>query len=207
MKPNFRTVIAAAGILFTISAYAGAQDRRETTDPNEFLAKHEAELEQAGQSRKLYLLLAMAPAALAANKIEKARSYADQLFAMGEAMQAMPGFGPSMLADSTHVGHMVLGQIAFLNGDIKGAKENLVAAGKVPGSPVLNSFGPEMLLAKELIGKGERETVLAYLDLCGSFWQNERGRLESWKQTINEGQEPDFGANNGRVFRIWQFVK
>jgi hypothetical protein len=49
------------------------------------------------------------------------------------------------------------------NGDIEEAKKQLLLAGKTPSSPQLNSFGPNMILAKELLDKGEKDTVLHYL--------------------------------------------
>jgi hypothetical protein len=205
-RRNLRIAIAAACLLFAVCTYATAQ-RVVTEDPATFLANHEPELAQANPARKFYLISYLAPAALAANQVEKARSYAEQLLTLGQEMQTVPGFGPSLLSDGTHIGNMVLGQIAFLNGDIQGAKEHLLEAGKVPGSSVLKSFGPDMLLAKELIGKGERDTVLKYFDLCATFWQNDRGRLADWKQVVKQGGEPNFGSNDGGVFRTWRFAK
>jgi hypothetical protein len=205
-KRNLLTAIVSGWVLLSACAYAGAQGV-VTQDPAQFIANHEPELDGANQARKFYLISNLAPAALAANQIDKARSYAEQLLAMGQAMQSQPGFGPSFYGNGTHVGNVVLGQIAYLNGDIKAAKEHLLEAGKVSGSPNLNSFGPDMLLAKELVAKGERETVLKYLDLCATFWKNDRGRLETWKQNINQGEEPNFGSNVGYVFDIWRFAK
>jgi hypothetical protein len=177
-----------------------------TQDPAQFLASHEPELSQVNQARKFYLITNLGPAALAANQIEKARSYAEQSLAMGQALQSQPGFGPSLYSQGTHVGNVVLGQIAYLSGDIKGAKEHLLQAGNVTGSPSLNSFGPDMLLAKELAAKGESETVIKYLDLCASFWQNDRGRLEIWKKNLKQGEAPNFD-NLGVVFDLWRFAK
>jgi len=36
----------------------------------------------------------------------------------------------------------------------------LIAAGNSPGSPVMNSFGSSLTLAKDLLKKGGRDTVL-----------------------------------------------
>ena len=205
-KQSLRMAFFSALILFAAATCASAQGK-VTEDPAKFLANHEPELEQADPARKFYLISNLAPAALAANQVDKARTYAEQLMTMGQSMQNTPGFGPTFLSDGTHIGNMVLGQIAFLNGDISRAKEYLLKAGEVSGSPVLGSFGPDMLLAKELIGKGERDTVLKYLDLCATFWRNDRGRLADWKQVVKQGGEPNFGSTAGRVFGVWQFAK
>lgn len=205
-RQSLRIAIVSALVLFAAASSAGAQGK-VTEDPNTFLANHEPELAQADSAKKFYLISNLAPAALAANQVEKARTYAEQLMTMGQSMQNMPGFGQTFLSDGTHIGNMVLGQIAFLNGDVQSAKEYLLKAGEVFGSPVLGSFGPDMMLAKELIGKGERETVLKYFDLCATFWKSDRGRLADWTQVVKQGGEPNFGSTAGRVFRVWQFAK
>ena len=68
-------------------------------------------------------------------------------------------------------------------------------AGRTPGSPQLNSFGPNMLLAKELLEKGEREKVLVYFALCAKFWQSGSVQLKLWSTQVKLGSDPDFGAN------------
>lgn len=59
----------------------------------------------------------------------------------------------------------------------------------------LNSFGPNMLLAKELLLAGERDAVLAYIDACGRFWEHDAGSLWAWRRIINAGGIPNFGAH------------
>ena len=75
------------------------------------------------------------------------------------------------------------------------AKKRLLDAGKTPGSPQLNSFGPNMTLAKEMLEAGEKSAVLEYLQLCEKFWSMEDGRLAVWRRMISEGGTPRFGAN------------
>ena len=59
----------------------------------------------------------------------------------------------------------------------------------------MNTFGPNMTLARDLLAKGEKEVVLAYFDLCKNFWKMEDGRLAKWRQDIAADRSPDFGAN------------
>jgi hypothetical protein len=92
-----------------------------------------------------------------------------------------------------HDGHVVLGRVALNNRDVEQAKAQLLQAGRVPGGGGLTSFGPNMSLAKELAERGEHDTVIAYLELCQSFWSNPR--LEQWIQTLRYGEVPNFGAN------------
>ena len=65
--------------------------------------------------------------------------------------------------------------------------EYLLAAAHAPSSPPRACFRPNMLLAKELLDKGEREAVPHCLDLCGAFWETGQDRLQQWKVTIEGG--------------------
>ena len=88
----------------------------------------------------------------------------------------------------------MLGRIAVKKGDVEQANRRLLAAANTPGSPTLNSFGPNWNLAQELLAKGQRETVLAYIDLCRKFWKMDNGRLDSWASAIRDGGSPNFSA-------------
>ncbi len=52
-----------------------------------------------------------------------------------------------------------------------------------------------MSLAKDLLERGERETVLQYFELCRKFWQMGHDQLDQWTKDVNAGRIPDFGAN------------
>ena len=62
---------------------------------------------------------------------------------------------------------MVLGEVALRNGNIADAAQYLIASGKSSGSPALDSFGPNLSLAKALL---EVDVVLKFFDLCKAFW-------------------------------------
>jgi hypothetical protein len=91
--------------------------------------------------------------------------------------------------------NMVLGQVALHQGSVDAAKAYLLAAGKTPGSPQLNSFGPNMSLAKALFEAGEHQAVLTFFDECSAFWKMDRGKLRQWADQVNSNRLPDFGAN------------
>jgi hypothetical protein len=91
--------------------------------------------------------------------------------------------------------NMVLGQVVLRRGDAKKAASFLLAAGKTSGSPQLNSFGPNMSLANDLLAAGERQSVLDFFDLCSSFWKMDSGRLQKWHKNVAAGVDPQFGAN------------
>lgn len=101
--------------------------------------------------------------------------------------------------------HTTLGRIALQRGNIDEAKRQLLASGRTPGSPQLNSFGPDFILARELAEKGEFETVIEFLDLVTRFWANPDERseantkqvaaehlnlIEAWKKDLDTGRIP-----------------
>jgi len=59
----------------------------------------------------------------------------------------------------------------------------------------MNSFGPNMSLARDLLEQGERDVVLQYFDLCRNFWKMGQDQLDHWTKDVKAGNMPDFGAN------------
>ncbi len=132
----------------------------------------------------------LAKAAFDAGETEKASRYAHDLLNESEKHKANWNYG-----NAIHQGNNVLGRVALKQGDVKLAGEYLLKAGATPGSPQLDSFGPNMALAKELLEKGEKNTVLRYFELCRKFWDMGGAELDAWTQRVQDNQMPDFGAN------------
>ncbi len=97
--------------------------------------------------------------------------------------------------NAIHHGNLLLGRIALRRGHVVLASEFLIAAGRTPGSPQLDSFGPNMRLAQELLGVGNQQVVLDYLRLCRTFWDPEFSQLDIWVTQIQSGENPNFGTN------------
>ena len=133
------------------------------------------------------LLGDLAKTAVLAGQKETARAYAESML-----QNDSRGWN---LGNRIHHGHLTLGRIELAEGDLEKAKDRLLKAGGTPGFPQLNSFGPNMLLAKELLERGEQEVVLRYFELCSKFWGMGREKLAAWTQQVREGKIPDFGAN------------
>jgi tetratricopeptide (TPR) repeat protein len=132
----------------------------------------------------------LAKSAFDAQEFEKASQYAEALLKTGEDNSKNWNFG-----NAVNHGNIILGRIALKKGDTKKADEYLLKAGQTPGSPQLDSFGPNMSLAKELLEAGEKETVLQYFQLCRKFWKMGDTRLDDWTNEVKAGQVPEFGAN------------
>lgn len=97
--------------------------------------------------------------------------------------------------NAVHKAHIALGRLALRRGDIPNAIEELLLAGQTPGSPQLDSFGPEMILAFELLKVGEIDAVLDYFTLCERFWEMGDERLSAWRKVVESGEIPRFSPS------------
>jgi hypothetical protein len=142
------------------------------------------------ERQRFYALGAAAKESFVAGKIVDARNYAQEL------MTLLPKYkGAGNAGDAIQDANLVLGRIAVREGNIEAAKNYLIAAGKSPGSPAMDSFGPNMTLAKDLLEKGERDTVVEYFMHCRRFWKMDYGKLDKWIAEVMDGKTPNFGAN------------
>ena len=139
---------------------------------------------------RFYALDDAAKQSFETGKIEDARKYATELLALAPNFQGNWNYG-----NAIQDGNLVLGRIAVREGRMEEAKKYLLEAGKSPGSPQMDSFGPNVSLAKDLLEKGERDTVLQYFELCRKFWTMDDGKLDEWSKAVKAGEVPDFGAN------------
>ena len=151
------------------------------------LGQFERAYELSDELERGVMLRYLGTTAFQAGNIEKAGAYAKEMLE-GNAEGWNHG-------NRIHFGNLILGRIALLERNIEEAKSRLVAAGETPGSPQLNSFGPDMTLAQELLAHGEADVVLEYLSLCSEFWELDRGKLEHWTAQIKNGQTPDFRSD------------
>lgn len=150
---------------------------------------------------RFYALGRAAKNALQDGKVKEAETLAHELAQLAPKYKNNWNYGNG-IADA----NQVLGRIALSKGDVAQAKKHLLASANSHGSPQLNSFGPDFRLARDLAGKGERETVIAFLDAVAKFWANPNERtevnskriasehlkqLESWKQQLRAGKMPD----------------
>jgi tetratricopeptide (TPR) repeat protein len=143
-----------------------------------------------GKQERRFVLPQAAQAAFEAGDYEKAISWSREMLSMADQPTHGEDFG-----DEVHYGNIVLGRIALQHGDVAAAGSYLAKAGLTDGNPHLDTFGPNMMLAKELLQKGDDKPVLAYLESCSRFWKEDDGKLAKWRSDITDGKTPDFGAN------------
>jgi len=135
----------------------------------------------------VYALNVASKAAMDAGAFDKARRFATDVLKLAADRR------DDLYGQAFHDGHVALGRVALKDGEVEQAKAHLLQAGGTRGGGTLTSFGPNMSLAKESADRGERDTVITYLELCRSFWQSPQ--LNQWIQTLKNGKVPNFGAN------------
>ena len=119
-----------------------------------------------------------------------ARELAEELERLAPKYKENSSYG-NAVQDS----NQILGRIAMAEGNIDEAKKRLLASADSDGSPTMNSFGPNMTLAEELLKNGEKEVVLQYFEMCRRFWGRHSDTLDLWTEDVKSGRIPKFGAN------------
>jgi len=147
---------------------------------------HKAKTEE----KRFYALGAAAKESFDFGKIDDARNFAQELMALTPKYTNDWNYG-----NAVQDANLVLGRLAVREGNIAEAKKFLAASGKSNGSPQMNSFGPNLSLALDLLRKGERDAVLEHFMRCRMFWKKDHGKLDLWRSEVMAGKTPDFGAN------------
>jgi len=191
MRP--RTVLAVLFVIFFVvfQGYLRGGIARGLKDWSKDLRLAQASISQSRNTYDRFLALTHAQMpALESREYDLAKAYAS------EALQLAPQFRQDWnYGNAIHNGHVVLGRLALVHGDVESACKELLLAGKTPGSPQLDSFGPNMSLAEELLEHGQRDVVVQYFDECQVFWRSDFGALRKWRILVRLHLPPDFGAN------------
>jgi hypothetical protein len=155
--------------------------------PHQALAIMEAA--QTGRSDAMvwYHTIYLARAAYAAGDLDKAKLYTEQALAGPPSGQALSR------GREIYYGNQLLGRFLLKAGDTEGAKQRLAASGAGRGAPEINSWGPNMIFAREMLEAGQRDAVLSFLEQCRTFWKDDFGKLDVWETAIRDGKMPDFG--------------
>ncbi len=125
-------------------------------------------------------------------ELKEAVNLAEEYLKLAETMKSNWNYG-----NAIHHSNLILGRVALKQGLKEKAKEYLLKAGKTAGSPQLNTFGPNMALAKELLELGENIIVLEYLKQCKIFWRKifSMIKMMKWERLIKKGEIPNFRGN------------
>lgn len=139
---------------------------------------------------RFYVLPDLAKQAFNLGKTQDAQQYARELLQMASRYTNDWNYG-----NAIYYGYFVLGRMALADGNLTLAGQYLMNAASTPGSPQLNSFGPNMTLARELLEKRQFAVVGQFLTQCKTFWRMDRGNLDAWSEAVRRGEIPDFQAN------------
>lgn len=176
--------------LSTVLICVGCGRVTPTTSQERFDAAQKALSEANTELERFYALNDAAKQCFVLGKTEEARQYAEEL------MTLLPKFKNDWnYGNAVQDANLVLGRISVLEGRIDEAKQFLIKSGNSPGSPQMDTFGPKMSLAKDVLEIGETDVVLQYFELCRKFWTMEDGQLDEWSREVKAGNVPDFGAN------------
>lgn len=135
----------------------------------------------------LYTLTDLPQCAVDCDEIDKAKLYADRLLEIVDQH-----LGNRNYSNSIYEAHSALGRIALREGNRDLAKEHLLKSVSVSGSPQLNAFGPDMVLAQELLDVGEKEIIYEFFFRVSIFWKSES--IEVWANQIRNGEIPDLSV-------------
>jgi hypothetical protein len=92
-----------------------------------------------------------------------------------------------------HRANTLLGRVALRSGDVENAKKYLISSSDPEALRHVSTSGPLMILAKELLEKKERATVLQYLENCLVLWPRGESILQLWISEVKNGRTPNFG--------------
>jgi hypothetical protein len=151
------------------------------------------------ETARFYRIIYLAAKAYYRRRWDEAEARAQEGLELAERFTTDWNYG-----NVIHDCHQILGLLRLREGNVEAARQHLFAAGNTPGSPQLNSFGPSMELARELLLCGERQAVVEYLDLVARFWTRQKDPrfrdiarqhkllLKQWKAEVQEGKVPAY---------------
>jgi hypothetical protein len=185
-------ILVGLGVLAVCASSHGAgQDPPAPADEARLMKIVQGDLSAATtEQERFYALNRASRKALQAGNIKEAETLANELGRLALKYKDDWNYG-NAIEDS----NQVLGLIALSKGDVAAARKRLLASVDSKGSPQMNSFGPNMQLAKALLEKGEREVVLEFFQRCGKFWNFGKDRLAAWTASVKQGEVPEFGPN------------
>ena len=139
--------------------------------------------------KRFYSLDEQIAAAYAANEFDRAKKLARESLKLAAIYRCNWNYG-----NAIHDSNRILGLVSLRSGDVEVAVKYLLKAGKSTGSPQLNTFGPQLDLANELLKLGKVDAVKTYLKDIQSFWEMDEGKVDAWLASIDKGERPKLSS-------------
>ena len=194
LEPKNPDYLQALARCYSSQAGAGETTEKKALAQKALGLLEEAQANTSSEQMKFYNLRDLAQVAMAADELRKARTYARSLLEKSEVAEEKHWGG----TDAVSKGHMILGRIALREAELSEARKQLLEAVDVTSEAArgpLSTSGPNMLLAKELLDRGEKDTVLEFFKRCREFWTFGKEKLDAWSWQVSQGETPDFGVN------------
>lgn len=102
--------------------------------------------------------------------------------------------------NAIHDSNRLLGLIALSEGNSSNAAKYLIESGKSSGSPQLDSFGPNLDLANQLLVAGKTEEVIEYLNDITLFWDDHETLIDEWITQIEGGDLSELNQYGSLTF-------
>ena len=99
--------------------------------------------------------------------------------------------------NAVYNGNLILSQSALDRNDIPGAKRYLLEAAASPGARIIELSGLDTSVARTLLQRGERDTVLEYFNRGRNLWPQGGQLITRWETIIRAGRMPNFN-NRGQ---------
>jgi hypothetical protein len=120
---------------------------------------------------------------------EAAKTYATQALDLAPQQGDRTIEGTAVGPEAIHDANDVLGRVALRSGNLQQARDCLLKAGATPGGGRMSIVGPRMLLAQELLDRGEHDVVLQYLEKIKPSWGRGTVQLDQWIAAIRTGKK------------------
>jgi hypothetical protein len=192
MYVNLAGIVMLCGMLLAGGELFAAEGKDvQPADQERLMKVIQGDVDAAtNEVERFYALNRAAKNALRDGNVAKAEALANELAQVAPKYTNNWNYG-NAIQDA----NQVLGRIALSNGNVAEAGRRLLASAVSKGSPQMNSFGPNMQLAKALLEKGETDVVIEYFNRCSAFWVLGKEKLASWTSSVRSGESPAFGAN------------
>jgi hypothetical protein len=93
---------------------------------------------------------------------------------------------------AVYTGNLILSQSALDNNDNAAAAKYLLLAATSSGVGNVADSGPDITVARVLLQRGDKETVIEYLRRCHNLWPKGAPLLDRWQTQIRNGRTPNF---------------
>lgn len=116
-------------------------------------------------------------AAVTAERWQDAQKFANRYLLKAERNQDDWNYG-----NAIHEAHTALGLAALAEGSVDTAIYHLERAGETPGSPQLDTFGPDSRLASALVAQGAHDAAADWVLAVGEYWHTEDACKQEYVQ-------------------------